>query len=337
MRRPWPAGRRGVDARAPLGQPLGVSGAATDEAIEAALLALLTAVRAVYDAPDADADADQALFDARRPLMYGDVARVETRMLALVRDPRWQARAAVAEVFRFLVGPSEQPGARRPIPGALERACVLVAMAQDERDPRVRVALVSAFVELKLDVGEALSAALACRFARDPDPALRSAVVGALLGNRLPEAIETLIEASEDSDGDVRDWACFGLGHLLDGLDTSGIRAALAARLDDPHGEAREEAATGLALRDDPRGVAAMEALLARFEEEGVTERVLMTARERPSARYVAGLEAIVEACPELDAARDALAACREARPRPSCGAPRHVGCTCLRGLPGLG
>ncbi len=51
-----------------------------------------------------------------------------------------------------------------------------------------------------------------------------------------------------DADADVRNWATFGLGSLSE-ANTKEIRAALWARVDDPHDETRGEALLGLARR----------------------------------------------------------------------------------------
>ena len=312
-------------------------GITTREELDAALPALFEAVRVVYE----DGSEDDGLFDANRPLMNGDIAIVEAAMLALANDPRWQARAAVAQVLRYLVGPSAPTRVERPIDRALERACLLVGMAQTEGDARVRLALVSAFVDLKHDIGDVLAAAFVCRFANEPDASMRGAVVAALCGNQSDQAIATLITLSRDADESVRDWACFGLGHQLGSpgmpggiVDTDEIRDALAARLDDPNVEASEEAATGLALRGDPRGIERMLLALERFEQDGVTERVLMTASEAPDARYVPRLEEIVRECPALQSAVRALEDCRAVKPRFLCGSPRqHAGCDCFRAM----
>jgi HEAT repeat protein len=291
--------------------------------LDAVLPALLEEIRLAYDAEAPDW---MALGDAKRAWTHGDVEAIEAFLLRLVGDARWEARAAVAEVLRYLVGPGPREPGPQPVSRALEHACVLVAMAQTETDARVRVAILGAFVDLKNDVGDALTAAFVCRFAGDSDARAREAVAAALGANVCAQAIATLIALTRDDDAHVRDGACFALGHLLGSpglpegiLDSDAIREALAARLDDPNDEVREEAATGLALRGDARGIDRMEALLAAFDAHGVTERVLMTASEAPSPRYVAALEAIVRECPELRSAVDALDACRAVRARPTC------------------
>jgi HEAT repeat protein len=86
------------------------------------------------------------------------------------------------------------------------------------------------------------------RFAEHPEADVRYAVVHGLTGQLAPLAIATLIRLTQDTEPEVRDWATFALGTQID-LDTSEIRDALAARLNDPDEVTRAEAATGLSRR----------------------------------------------------------------------------------------
>jgi len=61
-----------------------------------------------------------------------------------------------------------------------------------------------------------------------------------------------LIELSCDKDRDVRDYATFGLGELMD-RNTKAIRDALFARLKERDAEIVGQALIGLAKRKDPR------------------------------------------------------------------------------------
>jgi len=93
----------------------------------------------------------------------------------------------------------------------------------------------------------------------DPDPRGRAAAVMALaeLDDEPPsDLVERVILLTEDADAEVRDAACFVLGTQWDQLDSSALRDALAARLDDPHTDARCEALLGLARRGDPAALA---------------------------------------------------------------------------------
>jgi len=83
-----------------------------------------------------------------------------------------------------------------------------------------------------------------------PETSVRFSVVFGLSGHDSPEAIDGLIELSTDTDEDVRDWATFGLGQLVE-TNTPAVRAALHARVDDPCDAVRGEAIEGLATRGD--------------------------------------------------------------------------------------
>lgn len=101
---------------------------------------------------------------------------------------------------------------------------------------------------------------LVIRFSTHPDSEVRHAVVLALSihnGHEVPQAIETLIQQSNDSCEHVRDWATFALGTQIE-IDTKQIRDALADRLSDPDFDTRGEALFGLAQRNDLRVIAAL-------------------------------------------------------------------------------
>ncbi len=102
---------------------------------------------------------------------------------------------------------------------------------------------------------------LAVGFSTHPDSDVRHGVVLALsihLGHEVPQALETLIQLSNDSCEHVRDWATFALGTLIE-IDTKQIRDALADRLSDPDFDTRGEALVGLAQRKDVRVIAALQ------------------------------------------------------------------------------
>lgn len=104
--------------------------------------------------------------------------------------------------------------------------------------------------------------------AHHPSEEVRFAVAMALPpvagGSAADQVVSALISLSGDPDGEVRDWATFGLGSGLE-LDSAEIRDALVARLDDDEGDTAGEALLGLALRKDERTLAP---LLARLADE---------------------------------------------------------------------
>jgi len=81
-----------------------------------------------------------------------------------------------------------------------------------------------------------------------PNPRVRHSVVFGLLGLEDNEAIDSLINLSEDEDDNVRNWATFGLGSQIE-ANTPEVRSALEKRLNDPVSEIRGEALVGLAAR----------------------------------------------------------------------------------------
>ncbi len=301
-----------------------------DDGVERAIDALKTALREGLD-PGPSGGA----------LRRGPTTAIEARMDALATEQAWESRAAAAYVLRFLTGPTGETPRGEPVRARARR---IAGLADRETDPRALTEMLAAFVDLRGEMDPAEVCALALRFLGHESAEVRETSVAVLYGLDRDEAIEALLDASRDADARVRDAACFGLGHMLGSpgttggiVDTAPIREALAARLTDDDVEAREEAATGLALRGDERGLAAVEDMLARFDEQGVTTRVLATAAEAPSARYVPHLEAIVRELPHLREAVVALDECRAAVPRPVCRGPRlHAACDCFRGLPGL-
>jgi len=93
------------------------------------------------------------------------------------------------------------------------------------------------------------------RYADSPNEDIRFAVTWALSSfHDDPEASNSLIKLAADADGDVRDYALFGLG-IQGESDTSELREIFVAHLDDPHSDARQEAIAALAKRQDTRAV----------------------------------------------------------------------------------
>lgn len=138
---------------------------------------------------------------------------------------------------------------------------LLVQACRDEH-PEILVSAIAALGHC----GDPRGLAAVVRHAAHPDEDVRFAVAGALpmVAGDPPAAgaVSALIGLSADPDSDVRDWATFGLGSMLD-EDSEPIRDALAARLDDPDGDTAGEALVGLARRHDPRALPVLLATLA--------------------------------------------------------------------------
>jgi HEAT repeats len=157
-----------------------------------------------------------------------------------------RGRTLGADILGRLVGvdPGSRPAALSALLAALsvERACAPLA------------SVIAALGH----VGDPGTLGRIFRFADDPSAEVRLAVAFAVATISpqplAPEAQAVLIRLSRDADPEVRDWATFGLGTLSD-ADGPDVRAALLARADDVHHEARAEALFGLAVRRDPRAV----------------------------------------------------------------------------------
>jgi len=80
----------------------------------------------------------------------------------------------------------------------------------------------------------------------------KDGLVSALLGIDNEMAIATLIYLSEDRSASIRNWATFGLGSQIE-TDTPAIREALWNRVNDINADAKFEAISGLAQRNDER------------------------------------------------------------------------------------
>ncbi len=132
---------------------------------------------------------------------------------------------------------------------------------------------------------KAIKALLTMRHSSNAD--VRHAIALGLLGETSAEAIETLIELTQDVDDDVRDYATWSLGSVPASgspSDSVEIREALRNRLNDACEEIHQEAIWGLAIRKDSEG---MRILLDRFEND----KAVMGDQE--AAEYLLGKENI--------------------------------------------
>ena len=114
-------------------------------------------------------------------------------------------------------------------------------------------------------------------------------------------AVGLLLGLSADDDGDVRNWATFGLQPMYrERQDRQEIRDALFARIHDSHDEARHEALVGLAQYKDERVIGPLiEALCA----ETVWELAVEAAEEIGHAElypHLVNLRAWWDINPEL-------------------------------------
>ncbi len=128
------------------------------------------------------------------------------------------------------------------------------------------------------------------RFVTHESSELRFAVALAINTHTSDKAVAMLVEFSRDADDDVRNWATFGLGTQRDRNDEV-IRNALAARLDDPHDEVREEALVGLARRKDERVI---EPLRKALSGKTVAELSVEAAKELASPELLPALQKLL-------------------------------------------
>lgn len=178
-------------------------------------------------------------------------------------------RARGADILAQLGKTAENPKNAFPE----ESFAVVIEMLKREIDP---LPLASAIHALgHIDGPRAIS--ILVQYRSHPNENVRFAVATAL-GNFPNDslAIQALIQLTGDTDDDVRDWATFGLG-VQGNQDSPQIREALAARLNDPCKDAREEAMIGLAKRKDQRVLAP---LIASLGSEHVPDRAIEAASE---------------------------------------------------------
>ena len=139
----------------------------------------------------------------------------------------------------------------------------LLAFADTEHDADVQWAMVRA-----LDCAwDPRALPVLLQFVDHDDADLRRAAACGIFasmsdGEPDPAGLRALIGLTRDADPEVRNWAAFGLGAILD-ADSPEIRAALWERVGDDHAEAREEGICGLARRRDPRSIGLVAELLA--------------------------------------------------------------------------
>lgn len=128
-------------------------------------------------------------------------------------------------------------------------------------------------------------------YADHEDSDIRFAVVQALSKHNYLPAITALITLSADLDDEIRDWATFALGSMIDG-DTPEIRRALWARIEEEdHWDTYSEAITGLALRKDP-GI--YDVILKELQKDDPTSLIFEASAEFGDPRLLEPMEHIL-------------------------------------------
>lgn len=166
-------------------------------------------------------------------------------------DPKWRSLAAT------ILGELGWPDRTFP-----EECCDALLRLLHDRDEDVLIAALHALGVL----GNRRCDSELLRFETHPEPEIRKAVAGALLGTTLPEAVPVLLRLMEDPDVEVRDWATTTLGSAKN-FDTPEIRDALFERATtEVDVMTRGEALHGLACRGDRRAMPLLIAGLAGDE-----------------------------------------------------------------------
>ncbi|MGO8862477.1 MAG: HEAT repeat domain-containing protein [Acidimicrobiales bacterium] len=176
-------------------------------------------------------------------------------------------------------------GAPEYIPEVLPE---LIAMLDENQDPDVLVAVIQA-------LGHAWTeqACLAVvPFSGHSDPCVRLAAVQAMPGGvdsstGSAAVASALIDRFHDDDSEVRDWATFGVGSMLD-IDSDEIREALLGNIDDPDYDVQCEAVVGLARRKDS---AAMEPTIRLLTSQSVGRLAVESAGLLADARFLPALQ----------------------------------------------
>jgi len=163
----------------------------------------------------------------------------------------------------------------------------LVAMLDREQDEEVlqSIAIALGHQGTRRGIGPLL------RLTNHPSAHVRQAVIHGL-AHEDDRAIAALIGLSTDSAVLVRDWATFTLGSQLD-ADTPALRAALAARLEDPDGVTRGEALVGLARRGDRQVVEPLLRELASGQNDDARDYAVEAAALIDDPRLAKALQAL--------------------------------------------
>lgn len=179
---------------------------------------------------------------------------------------------------------------------------LLDAEVSGDADPEMLQSICFAFGHLKDPRG--ISSVIP--LARHPLSFVRFSVVHALSALDDPAAIAALISLSNDDDSNVRDWATFGLGQLIE-TDTSEVREALWARLTDSDDNTRLEAISGLASRKDLRVIGHILAALEAGEVAASIYRAVTDLADPIFCKYLRGTKQSGRELPEEVVSSDYL------------------------------
>jgi HEAT repeat protein len=212
---------------------------------------------------DPDADAESEEYWLTIGLLQHRFPEILPRVGDLLRCEDQKSREAAA----YILGQSRCSAKW----DARQCAGLLAAAASHEKAPRPLAAMLHAMGHLHDESVIPTSVA----FRQHEDSEVRLAVTHTLSQFENPEAIQALIELSADSNYDVRNWATFNLGSMID-TDTPAIRDALAARLHETECEALGEAIVGLARRGDVRLLPPLMDLFDTLDRDDLRSWIIM-------------------------------------------------------------
>lgn len=202
-------------------------------------------IQLALTAPEEDDDGDDR-WDFIWLLRYRGTRDVLDRAIALTESNNSEERTIGIQILGQLGIPD------RTFPD--ECLTTLIGLLKHEIDPLILQSIGIALGHLN----DARAIEPQLKFCLHPDWEVRYGVVLSMNGHNDKRAIAALIKLSGDDHPQVRNWATFGLGSLLE-VDTPEIREALYQRflLEDPTGEEtaeiQGEALVGLASRQDER------------------------------------------------------------------------------------
>src|SRR2546430_2748379 len=217
-----------------------------------ALLHAMDLDRLIAIALSAD-DEDDTYWDSVRELRKRGTREVFQRAAELCSAADARSRELGLDILAQLGDEAERP--------FLEDVIRIATPLANDSDAVVRRSAVSALGH-QWDV-RSLPTLLQRQFDADANVrwAVAQAIPNVVSSPPEPSAVTALVALMRDEDSDVRDWATFGIGSLLD-VDGNEIRQALTERLDDPDRDTAGEALVGLARRGDLGIVDRVNALL---------------------------------------------------------------------------
>src|SRR5207237_1663561 len=272
-----------------------------------ALLHAMDLDRLIAIALSAD-DEDDTYWDSVRELRKRGTHDVFQRAAELCSAPDARSRELGLDLLAQLGSEAERP--------FLEDVIRIATPLANESGAVVRRSAISALGH-QWD-GRSLPTLLQRQFDADANVrwAVAQAIPNVVSAPPEPTAVAALMALMRDEDSDVRDWATFGIGSLLD-VDGNEIRQALTERLDDPDGDTAGEALVGLARRGDLGIVDRVNALLANPK---VGNLIVEAAGELADPRLIPALERLREAGwaasdPLGGILETAIGACRSGKP----------------------